>query len=140
MGRGEGTEPGLKPVLKLGHVPLFKCSEAVLEGFEAEKTESQREHLSFTDLGKPVSGFRMRMGSRWVQYQAPFPLMALVRTVMRASKRLVSALAAMSSGEGRGSVELVELVEAIVVVVVVVVSAKRVSELVPKMGSWGSLR
>ncbi|RYR64338.1 hypothetical protein Ahy_A03g010465 [Arachis hypogaea] len=40
--------------------------------------------------------------------------MALVRTVMSASNRFVRALAAMSLGEGRGSVELVEFVEAIV--------------------------
>lgn len=85
MGTGDGTEPGFKPELKFEQVPRFKCSEAVLEGFEAEKTESQREHLSLTDLGRPVSGLRTRMGSRWAQYQAPLPLTALVLTVTRPS-------------------------------------------------------
>lgn len=41
--------------LKLGQVPRLRCSEAVLEGFEAEKTASHNEHLSLTALGKPVS-------------------------------------------------------------------------------------
>ena len=51
------------------------------------------------------------MGSRWAQYQAPFPLMALVLTVRRPSKRLLTALtAAAPSSDGRGSVE-VEVVE-----------------------------
>lgn len=111
MGRGEGTEPGLKPELKLEQVPRFKCSEAVLEGFEAEKRESQREHLSFTDLGRPVSGCGTSMGSRCAQYHAPLPLMALVRTVRSPSNRLLTALtAAAPSSDGRGSVE-VEVVE-----------------------------
>lgn len=49
MGVGEMEE------LKLGQVPRLRCSEAVREGLEAEKTASQRQHLSLTDLGKPVS-------------------------------------------------------------------------------------
>ena len=52
----EGIEEmDLTAVLKLGQVPLLRCSEAVLEGLDAEKTASQREHLSLTALGKPVS-------------------------------------------------------------------------------------
>ena len=47
IGRGEG---GLREEVKLEHVPRLKCSEAVREGLEEEKRESQREHLSFTDL------------------------------------------------------------------------------------------
>ncbi len=90
MGIGESEDELLGLVeetvtLKLGHVPRFKCSEAVLEGLEAEKTASHNEHLSFTALGRLVSGFLTRMGSKWVQYQAPLPLMAFVRTVTRPS-------------------------------------------------------
>ena len=48
----------------LGHVPRLRCSVAVREGLEAEKTASQREHLSLTALGWLVLGLRMRMGSR----------------------------------------------------------------------------
>jgi hypothetical protein len=106
---------GLGTELKLGQVPLFKCSEAVLEGLEAEKTASHKEHLSLTALGRLVSALRRRMGSKWVQYQAPLPLMALVRTVIRPSYRLFKALAAMSSDrarvEGSGGVELVDAIE-----------------------------
>lgn len=108
MGEGESEELGLKTAVKLGQVPRFKCSEAVLEGLEAEKTASHKEHLSLTALGRLVSGLRTRRGSRWAQYQAPLPLVALVRTVMRPSYRLLTALAAGSSSEkeddGWGSV------------------------------------
>lgn len=104
---------GLKTELKLGQVPRFKCSEAVLEGLEAEKTASHKEHLSLTALGRLVSGFRTRIGSRWAQYQAPLPLVALVRTVMSPSYRLFTAFAAGSSVEEDGSVGGREFAEAI---------------------------
>lgn len=55
VGDGETDEMGLASELKLGQVPLFRCSDAVLEGLEAEKTASQKEHRSFTALGSPVS-------------------------------------------------------------------------------------
>ena len=70
MGIGESEEEELGFVeetvteLKLGQVPRFKCSEAVLEGLEAEKMASHREHLSFTAFGRLVSGFLTRMGSK----------------------------------------------------------------------------
>lgn len=111
IGSGEG---GLREEVKLEHVPRLKCSEAVREGLEEEKRESQREHLSFTDLGRPVSGWGTRMGSRWAQYQAPLPFMAFVRTVRRPSKRLLMARRAPASEEkGRGSVEVEVVVEVI---------------------------
>ncbi|ERM98389.1 hypothetical protein AMTR_s00072p00053040 [Amborella trichopoda] len=44
-------------VVKLGQVSHFRCSEAVLEGLEAEKRELQREHRSFTALDAPVFWF-----------------------------------------------------------------------------------
>lgn len=107
---------GLKTELKLGQVPRFKCSAAVLDGFEAEKTASHKEHLSFTAFGSLLSGFRTRIGSRCAQYQAPLPLVALVRTVMSPSYRLLTALAAGSSvDEEEGSVGGIEMVEAIFV-------------------------
>jgi hypothetical protein len=71
-----GTTP-----LKLGHVPRFRCSEAVREGFDAENIALQREHCSLTALGRPVSGCCTKRGNRCAQYQAPFPLIALFRTV-----------------------------------------------------------
>jgi hypothetical protein len=40
-------------------------------------------YLSFTAFGRLVPGFRMRIGSKWVQYQAPLPLMTLVQIVIR---------------------------------------------------------
>lgn len=46
---------GFAMELKLGQVPRLRCSEAVREGFEAEKMASQRQHLSLTALGSPVS-------------------------------------------------------------------------------------
>ena len=49
---------------KLGQVPRLRCSEAVREGFEAEKTALQREQRSLTALGEPVSGLGSRRGSR----------------------------------------------------------------------------
>lgn len=52
---GETEEMGLAAELKLGHVPRLRCSEAVREGLEAEKTASQRVQRSFTALGSPVS-------------------------------------------------------------------------------------
>lgn len=52
---GETEEMGLAKELKLGQVPRLRCSEAVREGLEAEKTASQREHRSLTALGSPVS-------------------------------------------------------------------------------------
>lgn len=61
---GETEEMGLGRELKLGQVPRLRCSEAVREGFEAEKTASHKEHLSLTALGKPVSVLWTRMGSR----------------------------------------------------------------------------
>lgn len=89
---------------KLGHVPRLRCSEAVLEGFEAEKTASHREHLSLTALAKPVSELWTKMGSRWIQYHAPLPLIALVRTMTKPSKRLCTAFAATSSDEDDSTV------------------------------------
>lgn len=88
---------GFKMKLKLGQVPLFRCSEAVLDGFDAENAASHKVHLSFTVLGWFVSGFRIKMGSRCAQYQAPLPVMAFARTVTRPSYRLFTAFAAMSS-------------------------------------------
>lgn len=80
-GEGETEETGLAAELKLGQVPRLRCSEAVREGLEAEKTASHREHLSLTALGRPVSVLCSNMGSRCGQYQAPLPFIALVRTV-----------------------------------------------------------
>lgn len=82
---GETEDIGLAAELKLGHVPRFRCSEAVREGLEAEKTASHREHLSLTALGSPVSVLCSSMGSRCAQYHAPFPFIALVRTVSNPS-------------------------------------------------------
>ena len=59
-GEGEGRAEWW---LKLGHVPRFRCSEAVREGLEAEKTASHKEHRSFT-AAEPVAPVRMRMGSK----------------------------------------------------------------------------
>lgn len=113
MGRGETAELGLKTAVKLGQVPRLRCSEAVLDGFEAEKTASHKEHLSLTAFGRFVSGFLIKIGSKCAQYHAPFPFIAFVRTVTNPSYRLFTALAAVSSGiEEEGSVG-VELVEAI---------------------------
>jgi hypothetical protein len=61
---GETEEMGLATELKLGQVPRLKCSEAVREGLEVEKTASQREHRSLTAFGKLVSGFCTSKGSR----------------------------------------------------------------------------
>lgn len=52
---GEIEEMGFATELKLGQVPRLRCSEAVRDGFEAEKTASHKEHLSLTALGRPVS-------------------------------------------------------------------------------------
>jgi hypothetical protein len=49
-------EIGLKTApLKLGQVPLLRCSDAVLEGFEAENKALQRPQRNFTALATPVS-------------------------------------------------------------------------------------
>jgi hypothetical protein len=61
---GETEEMGLATELKLGQVPRLRCSEAVREGLEAEKTASQREQRSLTAFGKLVSGFCTSRGSR----------------------------------------------------------------------------
>lgn len=105
MGWGLSLSPAIaeEGEVKLGHVPRLRCSEAVRDGLEAEKTELQREQRSLTALGTSESEVRTRMGSRWAQYQAPFPLMALVRTVVRLSYRLWAAAA--GSGGGAGEVE-----------------------------------
>lgn len=95
-GNGE-RECGFKTAAKLGQVPRLRCSEAVLEGLEAEKTASHKEHLSLTAFGRLVSGCLMRIGSKCTQYQAPLPLMALVRTIIRPSYRLFTAFDARSS-------------------------------------------
>lgn len=52
------TEP------KLGQVPRLRCSEAVRDGFEAENAALHRMHLSFTALGRFVSGFLIKTGSK----------------------------------------------------------------------------
>ncbi len=70
---------------KFGHVPRFRCSEAVREGFDAENIALQSEHRSFTALGTPVSGCCTKNGSRCAQYHAPLPLIALFRTATSAS-------------------------------------------------------
>lgn len=98
IGRG-GDEPeevdgGIE---KLGHVPRLRCSEAVREGFEAEKTASHREQRSLTAFGRPVSLLCTSTGSRCAQYHAPFPLIAFARTVMSPSNRFCTARAAVSS-------------------------------------------
>lgn len=98
IGRG-GDEPeevdgGME---KLGHVPRLRCSEAVRDGFEAEKTASHREHRSLTAFGRPVSLLCTSTGSRCAQYHAPFPLIAFARTVMSPSYRFCTARAAISS-------------------------------------------
>lgn len=90
-------------MLKLGQVPRLRCSDAVLDGLDAENTASHNEHLSFTALGRLVSGFRIRIGSKNAQYQAPFPFVALVRTITNPSYRLFIAFAAVSSAEDEGS-------------------------------------
>lgn len=96
---GETEEMGLGRELKLGQVPRLRCSEAVRDGFEAEKTASHKEHRSLTALGKPVSVEWTRTGSRCAQYQAPLPFIAFVRTVTSPSYRLCTAFAATSSAE-----------------------------------------
>lgn len=59
---------GLDPIgeddEKLGQVPRFRCSEAVRDGFEAEKADPQREQRRRTEAGRPVSGHRTSVGSR----------------------------------------------------------------------------
>lgn len=96
----DGTEEmGLGAEAKFGQVPLLRCSEAVLDGFEAEKTASHKEHRSFTALGKPVSELFTRIGSRCAQYHAPLPLIAFVRTMTKPSYLLCTAFAASSSEE-----------------------------------------
>lgn len=95
-GNGE-RECGFKTAAKLGQVPRLRCSEAVLEGLEAEKTASHKEHLSLTAFGRLVSGCLTRIGSKCTQYHAPLPLMALVRTIIRPSYRLFTAFDATSS-------------------------------------------
>lgn len=87
------TEP------KLGQVPRLRCSEAVRDGFEAENAALHRMHLSFTALGRFVSGFLIKTGSKWAQYQAPLPRIALVLTVTRPSYRLFNDLTVTSSVE-----------------------------------------
>jgi hypothetical protein len=61
---GEIEEMGFGTELKLGQVPRFRCSEAVLEGLEAEKTASHNEHRSFTAFGRPVSVLWTNIGSK----------------------------------------------------------------------------
>lgn len=85
--------------LKLGQVPLFRCSEAVLDGFDAENAASHKLHLSFTVLGWFVSGCLIKMGCRCAQYQAPLPLMAFARTVTKPSYRFFTDFTAMSSAD-----------------------------------------
>ena len=58
----EGEARGGK--LKLGQAPRLRCSEAVLDGFDAENAASQRVHFSFTDFGWLVSGFVIKIGSK----------------------------------------------------------------------------
>jgi hypothetical protein len=58
------VEMGLGKELKFGQVPRLRCSEAVREGLEAEKTASHKEHRSLTALGKPVSVLCSKIGSR----------------------------------------------------------------------------
>lgn len=106
-GEGEIEEMGFAKELKLGQVPRLRCSEAVRDGFEAEKTASQREQRSLTALGRPVSLLWTNMGSRWAQYQAPFPLMALVRTITRPSYLFWMAFAVNSSAETDSTVAFV---------------------------------
>lgn len=101
---GFGTEP------KFGQVPLLRCSEAVRDGFEAENAALHNMHLSLTAFGRFVSGFLIRMGSKWAQYQAPLPLMALVLTVTRPSNRLFKDLTVTSSAEKVSDGVEVELV------------------------------
>jgi hypothetical protein len=93
----EEGEGGFKKELKLGQVPLLRCSEAVLDGFEAEKEALHKQHFSFTALGRLVSGFRTIIGSRCAQYHAPFPLIALFLTVTRPSYLLFMAFMEISS-------------------------------------------
>lgn len=96
MGLGEEEEGEGLPV-KLGQEPRLRCSEAVLEGFDAEKTALQSEHRILAAFGTPDSVV-VKMGSRCAQYHAPFPpLIALVRIVSSASYRLLAALADASS-------------------------------------------
>jgi hypothetical protein len=64
-------------MLKLGQVPPLRCSEAVWEGFEAEKTASQREHLSLTALGMPVSVAEPEIGAGPVVFVAAISVLAL---------------------------------------------------------------
>jgi hypothetical protein len=92
IGRGgdepEEVEGGM---VKLGQEPRLRCSEAVRDGFEAEKTASQREQRSLAAFGRLVSLLRTSTGSRCAQYHAPFPLMAFARTVTSASYRFCTA-------------------------------------------------
>jgi hypothetical protein len=64
IGNGEIAELGLETDTKLGQVPFLRCSVAVLDGFEAEKTASHKQHLSLTALGRFVSGFFIKIGSK----------------------------------------------------------------------------
>ncbi|KAG6543432.1 hypothetical protein Mapa_015102 [Marchantia paleacea] len=55
---GEILEIGFGMIpLKFGHVPRFKCSDAVRDGLEAENIALHKLQRSFTALGVPDSGF-----------------------------------------------------------------------------------
>lgn len=61
----DGTdEMGFGAEAKFGQVPRLRCSEAVRDGLEAEKTASHSEQRSLTALGRPVSELWTRIGSR----------------------------------------------------------------------------
>jgi hypothetical protein len=92
-----GFDPIGEEEAKFGQVPRFRCSEAVRDGFEAEKADPQREQRKRTETGRPVSGHRASVGSRWAQYHAPFPFTALARTSVSPSYRRCAARAVASS-------------------------------------------
>lgn len=54
MGLGEDEEEEGCTV-KFGQEPRFRCSDAVLEGFDAENRASQSEQRIFAALGTPDS-------------------------------------------------------------------------------------
>ncbi|KAH0465834.1 hypothetical protein IEQ34_005937 [Dendrobium chrysotoxum] len=97
MGLGAEEEATAAADEKFGQVPRLRCSEAVRDGFEAEKMALHSEQRSLTALGSPESEPWTSKGSRLAQYHAPFPFNAFVRTATRASYLLVTALTVASA-------------------------------------------
>lgn len=98
MGLGAEEDDATAAVdAKLRQVPRLRCSEAVRDGFEAEKTALHSEQRSLTAFGSPASEPWTSNGSRLAQYHAPFPFSAFARTATSASYRLLTTLADASA-------------------------------------------